>query len=91
MSTSYRDLREFIQLLEQRDLLRRVSVPVSPNPEMTEICDRVLRAGGPAVLFESVSGSDIPVLGNLYLLPSLAWVLLFAGLVFPGILLLIFA
>ncbi|MFA7496433.1 MAG: 4-hydroxy-3-polyprenylbenzoate decarboxylase [Acidithiobacillus sp.] len=63
---SYRDLRAFIADLEKRDLLRRLSVSVSPNLEMTEICDRTLRAGGPAILFSKVTGFDTPVLGNLF-------------------------
>ena len=63
---SYRDLRAFIADLEKRDLLRTLNVPVSPQLEMTEICDRTLRAGGPAVLFKKPSGFDIPVLGNLF-------------------------
>lgn len=52
MSLRYTDLREFIQDLEGRGQLRRIGVPVSPRLEMTEISDRVLRAGGPALLFE---------------------------------------
>ncbi|MDD2748952.1 MAG: 4-hydroxy-3-polyprenylbenzoate decarboxylase [Acidithiobacillus sp.] len=63
---SYRDLRAFIADLEKRDLLRTLNVPVSPHLEMTEICDRTLRAGGPAVLFKKPSGFDMPVLGNLF-------------------------
>ena len=48
----YRDLREFIAALEQRGQLKRIQVPVSPVLEMTEVCDRTLRAKGPALLFE---------------------------------------
>jgi 4-hydroxy-3-polyprenylbenzoate decarboxylase len=62
----YDDLRDFISQLESLGELKRVSHPVDPNLEMTEICDRVLRAGGPAILFENPIGSDIPVLGNLF-------------------------
>ncbi|MFW5910512.1 MAG: 4-hydroxy-3-polyprenylbenzoate decarboxylase [Thiohalospira sp.] len=62
----YRDLREFLAGLEERGLLRRVDTPVDPNLEMTEVCDRALRAGGPALLFNNPRGSDIPVLGNLF-------------------------
>mgnify|MGYP001301407718 CR=1 FL=1 len=62
----YTDLRDFIQQLEQRGELKRVSFPVDPNLEMTEICDRTLRAGGPALLFENVKGFDTPVLANLF-------------------------
>ena len=62
----YRDLREFMTGLEQRQLLKRISVPVSPHLEMTEICDRTLRAGGPALLFENPTGHQMPVLANLF-------------------------
>ena len=63
---SYRDLRAFVADLEKRDLLRRLNMPVSPELEMTEICDRTLRAAGPAILFTQPAGYDIPVLGNLF-------------------------
>jgi 4-hydroxy-3-polyprenylbenzoate decarboxylase len=63
---SYADLRAFIADLEQRGLLKRISARISPELEMTEISDRVLRAGGPALLFENVAGSDMPVLTNLF-------------------------
>jgi 4-hydroxy-3-polyprenylbenzoate decarboxylase len=63
---SYADLREFLSQLEKKGELKRISAPVSPRLEMTEICDRVLRAGGPALLFEKPTGHDIPVLGNLF-------------------------
>ena len=62
----YKDLRDFIQQLEQLGELKRIRAEVDPNLEMTEICDRTLRAGGPALLFENVKGSTIPVLGNLF-------------------------
>ena len=62
----YGDLREFLAQLEALGELKRISVPVSPRLEMTEICDRVLRAGGPAILFEKPTGHSIPVLGNLF-------------------------
>jgi len=62
----YGDLREFLAQLEARGELRRISASVSPRLEMTEVCDRVLRAGGPALLFEKPAGYDIPVLGNLF-------------------------
>ena len=61
----YRDLRDFIARLESMGELVRVGAEVSPRLEMTEICDRVLRAGGPAILFEHPTGHRIPVLGNL--------------------------
>jgi 4-hydroxy-3-polyprenylbenzoate decarboxylase len=66
----YRDLRDFIALLEARGELRRVPLEVDPRLEMTEICDRVLRAGGPALLFENPKGFGIPVLGNLFGTPE---------------------
>ena len=62
----YADLREFVARLEAMGELKRVAVEVSPRLEMTEICDRVLRAGGPALLFERPSGHTIPVLANLF-------------------------
>ena len=62
----YRDLRDFVSQLEQRGELRRVAFEVDPKLEMTEVCDRTLRAGGPALLFERPKGYDIPVLGNLF-------------------------
>ncbi len=66
----YKDLRDFMQQLEQLGQLRRIPVEVDPHLEMTEICDRVLRAGGPAILFENPKGHDIPVLGNLFGTPE---------------------
>ena len=62
----YNDLRDFIAQLEKMGELKRVTTPVSPNLEMTEICDRVLRQGGPAILFENPTGFETPVLGNLF-------------------------
>ncbi len=63
---SWRDLREFIRTLEAAGELKRIAVPVDPRLEITEICDRTLRAGGPALLFENPKGSKIPLLGNLF-------------------------
>ena len=63
---AYRDLREFMAQLEQLGELQRVTQPVSPHLEMTALCDRSLRAGGPALLFENPTGHRIPVLGNLF-------------------------
>ncbi|HWA39048.1 MAG TPA: 4-hydroxy-3-polyprenylbenzoate decarboxylase [Burkholderiales bacterium] len=62
----YHDLRDFLAQLEARGELKRVAAPVSPHLEMTEICDRVLRRGGPALLFEKPAGFGMPVLGNLF-------------------------
>jgi 4-hydroxy-3-polyprenylbenzoate decarboxylase len=60
-----RDLRGFLQLLERRGQLRRISAPVDPDLELTAIADRVLAMGGPALLFENVIGSSMPVAVNL--------------------------
>ncbi len=62
----YKDLRDFLSQLESRGELLRVKQEIDPNLEMTELCDRTLRAGGPALLFENPKGSSIPVLGNLF-------------------------
>ena len=62
----YKDLRDFISQLETLGELRRVKTPVSPRLEMTEICDRVLKSGGPAILFENPTSHTMPVLGNLF-------------------------
>ncbi|MDD5329045.1 MAG: 4-hydroxy-3-polyprenylbenzoate decarboxylase [Sulfuricella sp.] len=62
----YHDLRDFITQLEKRGELKHIAAAVDPHLEMTEICDRVLRAGGPAVLFENPKGHGIPVLANLF-------------------------
>jgi len=62
----YADLRDFLLKLESRGELRRLGIEVDPRLEMTEICDRVLKAGGPALLFEKPRGHTIPVLGNLF-------------------------
>ena len=62
----YKDLRDFLSQLEARGELKRIAVEVDPRLEMTEICDRVLKARGPALLFEKPKGHTIPVLGNLF-------------------------
>lgn len=62
----YGDLRDFIAQLEARELLQRIDYPVSPNLEMTEVSDRVLRSGGPALLFTHPKNHQIPVLTNLF-------------------------
>jgi 4-hydroxy-3-polyprenylbenzoate decarboxylase len=66
MSIHFTDLRDFIDELEKRGLLVRIKEPVDPNLEMTEIADRTLRGGGPALLFENPVGFDMPVLANLF-------------------------
>ncbi len=62
----YRDLREFLQGLENDGDLVRIHHAIDPYLEMTEVCDRTLRRGGPALLFENPTGHDMPVLGNLF-------------------------
>lgn len=62
----YKDLREFVDKLEEIGELKRIKHPVDPNLEMTEIADRVLRAEGPALLFENPVGHFVPVLANLF-------------------------
>jgi 4-hydroxy-3-polyprenylbenzoate decarboxylase len=62
----YKDLRDFIKQLEKQGELKRISVEVDPYLEMTEICDRTLKRGGPALLFENPKGANIPVLANLF-------------------------
>jgi len=69
-SPKYRDLRDFIDQLEKRGELKRITHPVDPNLEMTEICDRTLRRAGPALLFENPIGYNMPVLGNLFGTPE---------------------
>lgn len=66
----YKDLRDFIAGLESRGELVRIKTEVDPYLEITEICDRTLRAKGPAILFENPKGSDIPLLGNLFGTPE---------------------
>ena len=66
----YQDLRDFIALLEQRGDLKRIQVEVDPYLEMTEISDRTMKAGGPALLFENVKGHSVPVLANLFGTPE---------------------
>jgi len=61
---AYEDLREFIKVLERQEELKRITVPVSSDQEVTEITDRVSKRGGPALLFENVDGGKIPVLIN---------------------------
>ncbi len=62
----YKDLREFISFLESKGELKRIKAPVSCDLEIAEVCDRVVKKGGPALLFENVEGYDIPVLINMF-------------------------
>ncbi len=66
----YKDLRDFIQQLEAQGELKRITLEVDPYLEMTEISDRVLRQGGPALLFENPKGFSTPVLTNLFGTPK---------------------
>jgi len=66
----YKDLRDFMTQLEQLGELKRIQFEIDPCLEMTEICDRTLRANGPALLFENPKGHTIPVLGNLFGTPK---------------------
>ncbi len=63
---NYQDLREFISELEKRGELKRITTEVDAHLEITEICRRTLDQQGPALLFENVKGSSIPVLANLF-------------------------
>ncbi len=62
----YDSLRDFIDKLETKGLLKQIDYPVSPNLEMTVVCDKVLRSGGPALLFSHPKDYSTPVLGNLF-------------------------
>ncbi len=64
--TQFKDLRDFIKVLEDKELLKRVSIEVDPYLEMTEICDRTLNQAGPALLFENPKNHSVPVLANLF-------------------------
>lgn len=66
----YTDLRDYIAQLEKQGELKRISYPINPHLEMTEIADRVLRQGGPALLFENPIGYNMPVLCNLFGTPK---------------------
>jgi len=61
---AYKDLREFIEVLEKKGLLKRIKTEVSAELEITEILDRVVKNNGPAILFENVKGSSMPVFAN---------------------------
>ena len=62
---AFEDLRAFIDHIERQGQLRRIAVEVDPHLEITEIADRVMKADGPALLFENVKGSDAPLAINL--------------------------
>ena len=60
------DIRQFIDFLDHKGDLRRISEKVSPELEITEIVDRVVKDKGPALLFENVEGYDVPILINIF-------------------------
>ena len=73
---NFRDLREFATFLEQRGQLHRINTPVSCELEMTEIADRMVKSGGPALLFENVRGHEMPVFMNIFCTDQrMAWAL----------------
>src|SRR5436309_8612515 len=63
---AYRDFQHFLEVLESKGELRRIVEPVDPYLEITEIADRVMKAGGPALLFEAPRGHDVPLLINAF-------------------------
>lgn len=63
---NYVDLRDFIAQLTARKLVHCINYPVSPRLEMTEVSDRVLRSGGPALLFTKAKNARMPILTNLF-------------------------
>src|ERR1051326_1867741 len=63
---AYNSLSDFVQVLEREGELRRIGHSVRPELEITEIADRVMKSGGPALLFENVAGKNIPVLINAF-------------------------
>src|SRR5215510_5350500 len=62
----FADLQGFIRFLEEKGQLRRIHVEVDPELEVTEITQRVIRDGGPALLFERPKGSSVPLVMNLF-------------------------
>ena len=63
---AYNDLRDFLSTLEKKGLLKRIKTEVDPNLEIAEVQDRLVRTGGPAVIFEKVKGHKLPIVGNLF-------------------------
>ncbi len=61
----FKDLKGFLRILEERDEIKKISAPVDPQFEVTEITDRVVKSGGPALYFSNVKGSNIPLVTNL--------------------------
>ncbi|HEY6365760.1 MAG TPA: menaquinone biosynthesis decarboxylase, partial [Candidatus Binatia bacterium] len=62
----YNSLQDFVQVLQREHELKRISYPVKAELEITEIADRVMKSGGPGLLFENVVGKHIPVLINAF-------------------------
>jgi 4-hydroxy-3-polyprenylbenzoate decarboxylase len=62
----YHSLADFVQVLERKGELKRITHPVKVELEITEIADRVMKSGGPALLFENVVGKQVPVLINAF-------------------------
>ena len=65
-AVAFKDLRDFVAFLEDKGDLRRITAPVDADLEITEITDRVIKSGGPALLFENVIGYDMPALINIF-------------------------
>ncbi|MCX5884958.1 MAG: UbiD family decarboxylase, partial [Proteobacteria bacterium] len=63
---NFKDLRQFITFLKEKRELKAVRVPVDPELEITEIADRMIKQSGPALFFESVKGSQFPLVINLF-------------------------
>lgn len=63
---AYKDIQQFISILEKKKLLKRIKTPVSADLEITEIADRIVKKNGPALLFEKVNGSEFPLLINTF-------------------------
>ena len=81
MTWKFKDLREYIAFLETKGELRRITTPVSTNLEITEITDRMVKSGGPALLFENVEGHTMPLLINTFgTIQRSAWALGVTGL-----------
>ena len=63
---AFKDLRDFLAFIEKKGQLKRISAPVDRDLEITEISDRIMKSGGPALLFENVRGFDIPLVINVF-------------------------
>ena len=63
---AFKDLRDFLTFIEKKGQLKRISAPVDRDLEITEISDRIMKSGGPALLFENVRGFDVPLVINVF-------------------------